>query len=156
MTRPKVGDLVGVQRTGQEPVTVTAKERDEGGRVIGEGQRTVQRNRWSVEKASYFAERAATARVLREAHQDVQRAAREHPELAGTYLTLKAAEEFAAERIQNHDERKRFVAAVADKITRAAERGESLPRARLKDRARGADAKSPGRNQDRDYELAPG
>ena len=155
-THPKVGDLVGVQRTGQEPVTVTAKERDREGRVIGEGERTVQRNRWAIEKASYFAERAVTARVLREAHQDVQRVAREHPELAGTYLTLKAAEEFAAERIQNHDERKRFVAAVADKITRAAERGEPLPRARLKDRSRDANKELPGRNPERDFELAPG
>lgn len=155
-THPKVGDLVGVQRTGQEPVTVTAKERDREGRVIGEGERTVQRNRWAIEKAGYFAERAVTARVLREAHQDVQRVAREHPELAGTYLTLRAAEEFAAERIQNHDERKRFVAAVADKITRAAERGEPLPRARLKERSRGPNGELPGRNPERDFELAPG
>jgi hypothetical protein len=99
-------------------------------------------------------ERATTARILRDAHLDVQRSAREHPELAGTYLTLKAAQEFAAERIQNRDDRKRFVAEVAEKITRAAERGELLPRARLKDRQRSGERKPP--TQDRDFELVPG
>jgi hypothetical protein len=154
-TRPKVGDLVGVQRTGQEPVTVNAKEHDREGRVVGEGgERIVQRNRWAVEHASYFVERSTTARILRDAHLDVQRAAREHPELAGTYLTLKAAQEFAAERIQNRDERKRFVAAVAEKITHAAERGEPLPQARLKDRPRTGDRKLPS-THDRDLELVP-
>ena len=155
VTHPKIGDVVGVQRTGQEPVTVNAKEHDREGRVVGQGERTVQRNRWAVEQASYFVERATTARILRDAHLDVQRSAREHPELAGTYLTLKAAQEFAAERIENRDERQRFIAAVAEKITRAAERGESLPRARLKDRQRTGDRKLPP-TQDRDFELVPG
>ncbi len=155
VTRPKVGDVIGVQRTGQEPVKVKAKEHDRDGKVLGDGgERVVQRNRWAVEHASYFVERATTARILRDAHLDVQRSAREHPELAGTYLTLKAAQEFAAERIQNRDDRKRFVAEVAEKITRAAERGELLPRARLKDRQRSGERKPP--TQDRDFELVPG
>src|SRR5262245_13772667 len=49
-TQPKIGDMVGARRVGREPVTIATR--------VSQSEQPVYRNRWLIEKAGFFAERA--------------------------------------------------------------------------------------------------
>jgi hypothetical protein len=144
-TRPKVGDLIGARRIAREAVTVTARERDAEGRVIRQEERYAHRTRWVVEKVSFFAERARMARRLRDEQADVRESLRAHPELKSTFLSVRAAEEFAANRIANPEDRERFLELVKGAMSASIHKGEPLPSSSLRDRTpeRAASAKTP-------------
>jgi hypothetical protein len=133
-TRPKVGDLIGARRVAREAVTVTARERDAEGRVIRQEERYAHRTRWVVEKVSFFAERARMARRLRDEQADVRESVRAHPELKSTFLSVRAAEEFAAKRIANPEDRERFLELVKGAMSASIRKGEPLPSTSLRDR----------------------
>jgi conjugative element/phage-associated large polyvalent protein len=136
LTQPKIGDAVILQRTGQDPVTVKRRERDAEG-ALAEKEVPVFRNRWVIEKQEFFEERKRAASVVRnEAIQPTQ-AVRERPELAGTYLSLKAAE-LASRRLRHPEDRKRFVSLVRRALADDIERGESLPPVRVRERVAAA------------------
>ena len=59
---------------------------------------------------------------------------RSHPELAGTYLYLRGAQEIATKRIRDPQDRKKFVALVRSALADSVERGEPLPPVRLRER----------------------
>ena len=133
-TRPKVGDLIGARRAAREAVTVTARERDTEGRVIRQEERYAHRTRWVVEKVSFFAERVRMARRLRDEQADVRESVRAHPELKSTFLSVRAAEEFAAKRIANPVDRERFLDLVKGAMSASIHKGEPLPSTSLRDR----------------------
>ena len=132
-TRPKVGDLIGARRAARESVTVTARERDTEGRVIRQEERYAHRTRWVVEKVGFFAERARMARRLRDEQADVRESVRAHPELKSTFLSVRAAEEFAAKRIANPEDRERFLELVKGAMSASIHKGEPLPSTSLRD-----------------------
>lgn len=133
LSKPRIGDEIGLRRTGAERVTVRRKERDGEGRVIAEREVGTERNRWVIERREFFESRAAAAEVLRNPAIDRREAAREHPELVGTYLQLRAAE-LAAKRIRDPLDQKRFVALVRQALADSVARGEPLQPVRLRDR----------------------
>ena len=133
-TRPKVGDLVGARRIAREAVTVTARERDAEGRVIRQEERHAHRTRWVVEKVGFFAERARMARRLRDEQADLRESVRAHPELKSTFLSVRAAEEFAAQRIANPEDRDRFLELVKGAMSASIHKGEPLPSTSLRER----------------------
>jgi putative DNA primase/helicase len=135
-TRPKLGDLVGARRIAREPVMVTSRQRDSQGRVTAEAEQQVHRTRWVVEKAGFFAERARMARRLRDEQADVREAVRAHPELKSTFLSVRAAEEFAAKRIANPQDRERFLELVRGAVASSIHKGEPLPSVRLREQPR--------------------
>ena len=143
-TRPKVGDLIGARRIAREAVTVTARVRDAEGRVIRQEERHAHRTRWVVEKVAFFAERARMARRLRDEQADVRESVRAHPELKSTFLSVRAAEEFAAKRIANPEDRERFLELIKGAMSASIHKGEPLPSTTLRDRPaeRAAPAKS--------------
>lgn len=126
-TRVKAGDLVGARRIGREAVTVSARQRDAEGRVIAQEEHHAHRTRWVVEKVAFFAERARLARRLRDEQTDLREAVRERPELRSTFLSVRAAEEFAARRIADPKDRERFLELVRGAIDGSIRRGEPLP-----------------------------
>ena len=134
-TRPKVDDLIGARRTGREAVTITARRRDPSGRVIAEEAQLAHRTRWVLEKVQFFAERARLARRVRDEQLDVREAVRAHPELKSTFLSVRAAEEFAAKRIADPKDRDRFMRLVREAVAGSIQKGEPLPAVRLRDRA---------------------
>lgn len=148
LTQPQVGDEVVLQKTGRDLVTVKRMDWDEQGRLVGKKDVETHRNRWVIEKSDFFAERAQAAQVVRDSTIDPRTAVREHPELAGTYLNLRAAE-LAAERLRDPEDRRRFVALLRTALADEIERGEPLQPVRLRDRA----AQVPGRAA-REAELA--
>ena len=105
LTQPKIGEEIALRRAGADEVTVRRRERDEAARVIAE------RNRWMLEKRAFFDSRAAAAQLVRNPAIDRRRVTREHPELVGTLLQLRAAE-LVARRIRDSEDQKRFVALV--------------------------------------------
>jgi hypothetical protein len=132
-TQPKVGDLVGARRAGRRAVTITARERDAEGRVLRQEEHHAHRTRWVVEKVQFFAERARLARQLRDEQVDVRESVRAHPELKSTFLSLRAAETFAAQRIANPNDRARFLDLVRTAMAGSIQKGEPLPSVRLRD-----------------------
>jgi len=134
-SQPKVGSVVGVRRTGVETVSIPERTRDAAGQVI-ETQRQVKRNRWMIESAQFFADRAQLARRVRDAHADTRAATKEHPELVSTFLSLRGAEMIAERRIGNPEDRQRFLALVREAMAKSIHHGDPLPDIRLRARAK--------------------
>ncbi len=130
-TQPKAGDLVGARRIARESVTITSRERDSEGRVTSQQERQAHRTRWVVEKVTFFAERSRLARQVREDHEDVRAAVREKPELKSTFLSVRAAESFAAQKIRDPGDRARFLELVKGALAGSIQNGEPLPAVKL-------------------------
>lgn len=152
LTRPKIGDEIGVRALRRDAVKVFRPEHDETGRVVGEKTLEVHRNAWIVEKRDFFRERAQAARVLRDSTVDRQTAVKQHPELLGTYLQLHAAE-LAAKTLRNPEDQRRFVASVRAALADSVARGEPLPPVPLKETA--AERREPRAPKSREREGAP-
>jgi hypothetical protein len=133
LTQPQIGDEVILQRTGRDVVTVKRPERDAAGNV-GAREVATFRNRWAIEKREFFEERAATADLVRREDISPRQAVQERPELAGTYLSLKAAE-LASKAIRDVEDRRRFVAQVRQALAGGIERGEPIQPVRLRERS---------------------
>ena len=134
LTQPKVGDEIELMAVRRDTVTVREIERDSEGKVVRQKPLEAHRNRWIVEKQAFFAERAAAARTLRDPSIDPKQAARQHPELVGTYLQMHAAQ-IAARRFRDPQEQEKFVSHVRTALADAVARGEPLPPVRLKEKA---------------------
>jgi putative DNA primase/helicase len=128
-TQPKTGDVVGARRVGRQAVSISKPE---------QAPKTKFRTTWEVEKASFFAERARRARLVRDGQTDVRETVRAHPELKSTFLSLRSAEELAAQRIANPEDRARFLSLVREAIAGSINRGEPLPEVRLRERSKTA------------------
>lgn len=133
-SRPKIGEEVGIRSFRTEPVTVKTEQRDGEGRVVGHRDLAAHRNRWVVEKKEFLEGRAEAARTLADASIDAKKGTARHPELAGSYLQIRAAE-LAAQQIRDGEDRRQFVAKVREALATSVARGEPLPPVRLKERA---------------------
>ena len=118
--RPKLGDVIGAQRTGRTPVQVNSQDKF----------KTV----WEIDTPAVFVARARRARLIRDGQTDAREAVRAHPELKSTFLSLRSAEELAAQRIANPKDREKFLSLVREAIAGSIKRGEPLPEVRLRDR----------------------
>ena len=132
LTRPDIGDEVGLRAIRQETVTVRKQERDEAGQVIDRELET-HRNRWILERRGFFDGRAEAAQIVRDTSLNPKEVARKHPELVGTLLELHLAK-LAAQKLHPED-RERFVATHRSGLAERIARGEPLPVVRLRERA---------------------
>jgi hypothetical protein len=135
-TQPQTGERVGVRQVGQEQVTVQARTRDEDGQVVREQPLKTHRNAWLVETERFFKERAEAAQTVLDPRIAPRRALESHPQLAGTYLALGAAEKLAAQRFEDPEDRRRFVAIARAALSHSIERGEPLLSPRLHEHTR--------------------
>jgi hypothetical protein len=131
-TQPKTGDLVGARRIAREAVTLVSRQRDAEGNVVRQDEQHAHRTRWVVEKVTFFAERSRLARQVRDDHIDVRETVRAHPELKSTFLSVRAAEEFARQSIQNPQDRDRFLELVKGALAGSIQKGEPLPDVKLR------------------------
>jgi putative DNA primase/helicase len=132
LTKPQIGEEVGLRAVRQDPVTVKARRRDADGQVVGDQDLDTHRNRWIIEKHAFFEARAAAAEIVRNPTIDPREAVRQHPELASAYLHLRGAEEVAARRIRDPEDQRKFVSLVRSTIADSVERGEPLQPVRLR------------------------
>lgn len=135
LTRPQIGEEVGLRAIRKDVVTVKTPKRDADGRVVGEQALQTHRNRWLVEKRDFFEARSAAAETVRNSTIAAREAMRTHPELAGTYLYLRGAEEIARRRIRDPGDQRRFVETVRGALADSVARGEPLAAMRLRERA---------------------
>jgi conjugative element/phage-associated large polyvalent protein len=133
LSKPQVGDEVGLRAVRQDAVKVRAHKRDDLGDVIERDVET-HRNRWILEKRAFFDSRTETARTVRDASVNPKQAVQRHPELVGTYLQIRAAE-LAAKQFRDPQDRELFVAKVRSALADSVARGEALPPVRLRERA---------------------
>lgn len=133
LTQPKVGDEVVLQRTGRDAVTVKRAEKNPQGEVTPRDV-GVYRNRWVIEKREFFEEREKAANTLRDTSIEARQGTEKHPELAGSYLSLRAAE-LVARRMRDPQDQQRFIALVRGALADSIARGEPLQPVRLRERA---------------------
>jgi Large polyvalent protein-associated domain 7 len=133
LTKPQVGDEVGLCAVRQDAVKVRTHERDDLGQVIARDL-DAHRNHWIFEKRAFFESRAEAARTVRDATVHPKQAVQKHPELVGTYLQVRAAE-LAAKQFRDPQDRELFVAKVRSALADSVARGEPLPPVRLRERA---------------------
>jgi hypothetical protein len=81
---------------------------------------------------TFFAERSRLARQVREDHIDVRETVRAHPELKSTFLSVRAAEEFATKSIANPHDRAKFLELVKGALAGSIQKGEPLPQVSLR------------------------
>ena len=134
-TKPRVGDVVGVQLVSRRAFTVTHQVRDEEGRVLSQTNREAHRNEWKIEKVQYFSYRARAARLARDEQRDRAKALAEHPELKSTFLTMRAAKALADERLPNAADRERFLKLVQEAIHQSTHKNEPVREPRVRKRA---------------------
>lgn len=135
-TKPQLGDTIGARRTGREAVTVVNRTRDAAGNVSAQSEHHAHRTRWEVEKLNFFSDRARQARLARDAHLDTREALRQRPELRSAFVSLRAAEELATQRISNPEDRKRFLEMIREAISDSIQRGEPIPDIKLRNKTR--------------------
>jgi hypothetical protein len=78
-----------------------------------------------LRKKSFFEARAAAAQIVRDEAVGSREAVRQHPELAGTYLNLRAAEP-GLKSPEDPENQRRFLAHVRSALADDIERGESV------------------------------
>jgi hypothetical protein len=133
LTQPQVGDEIAMRRAGSDAVTVKRRERNADGELVNERTLDAQRHHWVVEKAEFFEARTAAAQVMRNPTINAREAVKTHPELAGTYLQLRAAE-LAARQLRDPQDQKQFVSLIRGALADAVARGEPLQPVRLRER----------------------
>ncbi|MBS0377214.1 MAG: hypothetical protein JSS29_01910 [Proteobacteria bacterium] len=134
LSQPKEGDDVVLQRVGSDAVTVRRQIRDEEG-ALREAPLATARNRWALETEEFLNQRGTAARVVRDSAVKAKDAVRQHPELAGTYLNLRAAQ-IAARVFRDPQDQRQFVERVRLGLARDIERGEPLQPVYLRGPAR--------------------
>ena len=134
LTQPTAGDQVALVPARRDAVKINVAERDANGNVSGQKSLDAHRNRWVVEKQSFFEARTRAAQALLDPAVTPREGAKSHPELVGTYLQVKAAE-LAAKQLRNPADRQQFMDRVRSALAEAVARGEPLPKVRMKDKA---------------------
>lgn len=147
LTRPASGDMIGLRAVGRERVTIRAAPGESE-----QNEKTVHRNRWIVEQRAFFESRSRAARTFRDAEIEPREAVQRYPELAGSYLQLRAAE-LTAQRMRDAEDQRRFLAMVRGALADSIARGEPLAPVRLRESTAIRAAATPKRAQERD--LAP-
>jgi hypothetical protein len=142
VSQPQVGDEVVLRTAQQVPVTVRTVETNESGESV-EAPKVVNRNRWSVEKASFVEERQRAAQAMRDPTSDPREVLKTQPELVGAYVALRAAEEIAKKRISNPEDQQRFVTLVRAEVNERISLGERAPELRTR-------VREPKRTRERD------
>jgi putative DNA primase/helicase len=134
VSQPKVGDEVTLRSVRRDLVTVKSVQRDAQGQVTGHQDVGAHRNRWIIEQRDFLEARGAAARIFGDARVSAVDGARQHPELLGSYVALRGAQELAAQRIVEPQDQQTFVARARRGLAQLIAQGESLPSVRLRTR----------------------
>lgn len=133
-SRPKAGDLIGARRQSREAVTLTQRTRDEKGNVTATSERVAHRSVWQVEKVTYLAERSRLAKKVREDQTYDKATIKQHPELRSSFLSIRAAEEFAKHKIQNPEDHERFMVLIRGALSTSIHEGAPLPSVQMRNK----------------------
>jgi conjugative element/phage-associated large polyvalent protein len=150
LSRPGIGDEVGLRKLGSEPVTVRATRRDEAGREIGQETVSARRNQWSLERREFLEERAQMAALMRDPAVSANDATRRFPELDGSYVQLQVAQSMVEQRFKGKLHREQFMEHLRSYLAREIEQGQPLEPVPSPSRAQKGTVEP--RVHDRDYQ----
>lgn len=134
LSRPGIGDEVGLRVVGRDAVTVLAPKRDTQGREIGREEKDAHRNQWIVERKDFLDRRLQMANLFRDASVSAAEGVKQYPELEGSYLQLQIARAGTEERIASRDAREQFVDHLRAHLAKTIEYGQPLEPVRLRAR----------------------
>ncbi len=134
LSRPGIGDEVGLRVVGRDAVTVLAPKLDAQGREIGREEKDAHRNQWIVERKDFLDRRLKMANLFRGPSVSAAEGVKQYPELEGSYLQLQIARAGTEERIASRDAREQFVEHLRAHLARTIEYGQPLEPVRLRAR----------------------
>lgn len=137
-TQPKVGDQVVLRRVPSDRLPARPPGGDGEETMRNEQSRLTRRQGWVIEKRDFFEVRAKAAETLRNPAIEPREGVRHHPELAGSYLNLHAAE-LVARQLRDPGDRKKFVEGVRERLADSIARGDPFSQARLRVRVDGSE-----------------
>lgn len=147
LSRPGLGDEVGIRTTGRESVTVPIVKQAPDGQEIHDELDTY-RNRWIIERVEFLAERKVMAKVFRDVSITAEEGTRRHRGLEGSYWQLQMGQAVANEQSGSKLHREQFVQHLREHLARGIEYGYPLETAQLRERE---DRTVEPKTQDRDY-----
>lgn len=137
LSRPGLGDEVGLRVVGQDRVIVRNGNED----------LHTHRNQWIVERKDFLDQRAEMAALVRDQGMQQADAVKRHPELEGSYYYLETAQEWAQQQYRSAGHRRQFLNHVREYLATSIEQGKPLEPVPVQ-----SSRKSPEPQiQDRDY-----
>ncbi len=131
-SEPKIGDQVVLRRVPSERLPVKVRGPVAGDAKPDEADLPSRRRQgWIIEKRDFLETRGRVAEILRDRAIGPREGVKQHPELAGAYLSLRAAE-IAARQLKHPDDQKKFVEAVREKLADLIALGAPFPTVRLR------------------------
>ena len=112
------GQRIELENKGKQAVTVQAPVKDSTGKVIKFETKETHRNAWEVK-----------ADALR--NKDAKEAVKEHPDLAGAYAVIKAAEIIAKDKFKTEPDQKKFVGMVRDSLAERIVTSRKMPEVKI-------------------------
>ena len=151
LSRPGIGDEVGLRVVGRDDVTVLAPKHDAQGREVGLEERDAHRNQWIVERKDFLDRRLKMAALFRDPSVSAAEGVKQFPELEGSYLQLQVARAGVEERFASRAAREQFVQHLRAHLAKTIEYGQPLEPVRLRAREDRTPEPEKDRVQDRDY-----
>jgi hypothetical protein len=129
-TKPQIGDTVILSNTGKQSVEIPNTVLDEHGNVI-EDKKTVKKNTWQVEKASYQDTLQEQAQALRVGNEIERKVIEQMPQLAAAIAVSKLGEKIAQQAketgaLRSQDEVDTMVNLIREGLAAALEKGKHI------------------------------
>jgi hypothetical protein len=129
-TKPQVGDTVILSNIGKQSVDIPTTALDDHGNVI-EDKKTVKKNTWQVEKASYQDTIQEQADALRAGKEIERKVIEQMPQLAAALAVSKLGEKIAQQAketgaLRSQDEVDTMVYLIREGLAAALEKGKHI------------------------------
>ncbi|MEI6067938.1 MAG: LPD7 domain-containing protein [Methylococcaceae bacterium] len=129
-TKPQIGDTVTLSNTGKQSVEIPNTALDDHGNVI-EDKKTVKKNTWQVEKASYQDTLQEQAQALRVGNEIERKVIEQMPQLAAAIAVSKLGEKIAQQAketgaLRSQDEVDTMVNLIREGLAAALEKGKHI------------------------------
>ncbi len=129
-SKPQVGDTVILSNTGQQSVDIPTTVLDDPGN-INEDKKTVKKNTWQVEKASYQDMLQEQADALRVGNEIERKVIEQIPQLAAAIAVSKLGEKIAQQAkeigaLRSQDEVDTMVYLIREGLAAAIEKGKHI------------------------------
>lgn len=149
LSRPGVGDEVGLRVVGSDPVTVRAAKHDAQGHEIAHEEVRTHRNQWVLERKDFLDERERMATLFRNPEVSAADATKKYPELEGSYVQLQLGRAMGEQQYATEAHREQFVEHLRGYLAKEIEQGRPLQPVPLRERR--DQPSEPERLHDRDY-----
>lgn len=141
-TKPQIGDTITLSNTGKQSVEIPNTALDDHGNVI-EDKKTVKKNTWQVEKASYQDTLQEQAQALRVGNEIERKVIEQMPQLAAAIAVSKLGEKIAQQAketgaLRSQDEVDTMVKLIREGLAAALEKGQHIKTPEIREQGKHA------------------